>query len=1315
MVDFVKITHRQTKQSCDVFPKFIIKHSEDLMIRGSDFYAVWLEDKGLWSTDEQDVVDLIDRELDKYVREHLPDEKYVNVKYMWDSESHMIDAWHRYVKQGLRDNFTMLDEKLVFQNTDVKKEDYVTKRLPYALDHGDMTSYEMIMSKLYSPEERHKIEWAIGAIVSGDSKSIQKFMVLYGAAGTGKSTVLNIIQMLFDGYWTVFDAKALGSSSNSFALEPFKTNPLVAIQHDGDLSNIDDNTRLNSLVSHEKMSVNEKFKGIYVNDFKCFLFMGTNKPVRITDAKSGLIRRLIDVSPTGEKLAIQDYRRAMSHVKYELGAIAAHCLDIYNEDPHYYDDYKPLNMLGATNYFYDFVLDSYPTFKAEDGTTLKAAWEMYKNFCDEANIVHMMPRMIFKEELKNYFKDYTEGQTRGDNGNRPRNVYSGFKLDKFEKSIEKIDLYKAKPWITEEEFIEQSSILDEMLKDFPAQYARNDKPQKMWDDITTKLSDIDTACLHYVRPPIEHIVIDFDIPDEDGKKCLVKNIEAAQKWPKTYAELSKSGQGIHLHYLYTGDVEALSSLVDDNIEVKKFTGKSSLRRKLSKCINNPVGVLTSGLPLKGEKKGMVDFDSFQSEAHLRNTIRKYLNKEILPNTKPCVDMIAKCLEQAYNSGMKYDISDMRNEISNFATNSTHQSQACLKTVMTMKFKSDDISTSKELSNQEIVFFDVEVFPNLFIVCWKIQGEGHQVVRMINPSPQDIETLMRFKLVGFNCRRYDNHILYGRLLGYSNEDLYRLSQRIVTNQANCYFGQAYNISYTDIYDFSSLKQSLKQFEIDLNIHHKELGLPWDQPVPEDKWELVASYCDNDVYATEAVFNARQADFTARQILAELADMTVNDTTNSLTTKIIFGNDRKPQSQFNYRDMGDESVESKIWRISEDNKFFEYDDEFTKFDDKGRPIFPGYRYSYDPSIKHSVSTYRGEEVGEGGYVYAEPGIYYNVALLDIASMHPSSIIAEQLFGETYSRRFQEIRDARIAIKHEEFDRAKTMMDGKLAKFIQRVIDGELTSKQLANALKIAINSVYGLTAAKFDNAFRDNRNVDNIVAKRGALFMVNLKHEVQKRGFTVAHIKTDSIKIPNATPEIIKFVQDYGEMYGYSFEHEATYERMCLVNESTYIAKYADGSHEFELPTGEKIETPWTATGAEFQVPYVFKTLFAKAPINFRDMCETKSVTSALYLDMNEDKPDDHNYTFVGKCGSFCPIKDGAGGGLLLRESKAKDGTQSFASATGAKGYKWLESETVRLLGKEGDIDKKYYQKLVDDARESIDVYGDVEAFASDSAA
>ena len=304
-----------------------------------------------------------------------------------------------------------------------------------------------------------------------------------------------------------------------------------------------------------------------------------------------------------------------------------------------------------------------------------------------------------------------------------------------------------------------------------------------------------------------------------------------------------------------------------------------------------------------------------------------------------------------------------------------------------------------------------------------------------------------------------------------------------------------------------------------------------------------------------------------------------------------------------------------------------------------------------------------------------------------MHPSSVVAEKLFGEEYTQRFKDILDARIAIKHKDFAKARTMLGGALAKYL----DDEAVASDLAKALKIAINSVYGLTAAKFDNPFRDIRNVDNIVAKRGALFMVNLKHEVQKRGFTVAHIKTDSIKIPDATPEIIDFVMEYGKMYGYNFEHEATYDRMCLVNDAVYIAKYKDGG--------------WTATGTQFQVPYVFKTLFSKEPIEFADMCETKSVSTALYLDMNEGLPEDeHNYIFVGKVGSFCPIKAGYGGGLLMREKDDK-----YSAATGSKGYRWLESEMVKTLGKESDIDISYYHKMVDDAIDTIAKYGDFEAF------
>ena len=329
MLDFLSIAARDTKRGWEIYPKFKMIKSEDLMIRGGDFYAIWVEDRGLWSTDEQDALQLIDRELSQYAKEHRGTYgDTARVLYMWDAETGMIDSWHKYCQKQCRDNFHMLDEKLIFSNAETNKKDYASKRLSYPIEPGDISAWDKLISTLYSKEERHKIEWAIGSIVSGDSKKIQKFMVLYGAAGTGKSTILNIIQQLFDGYYSVFDAKALGSSNNSFALEAFRTNPLVAIQHDGDLSRIEDNTRLNSLVSHELMTINEKFKSTYASRFKCFLFMGTNKPVKITDAKSGLLRRLIDVSPSGNKLNTNEYKKVTKQVSFELGAIASHCLDV---------------------------------------------------------------------------------------------------------------------------------------------------------------------------------------------------------------------------------------------------------------------------------------------------------------------------------------------------------------------------------------------------------------------------------------------------------------------------------------------------------------------------------------------------------------------------------------------------------------------------------------------------------------------------------------------------------------------------------------------------------------------------------------------------------------------------------------------------------------------------------------------------------------------------------------------------------------------------------------------------------------------------
>ena len=419
------------------------------------------------------------------------------------------------------------------------------------------------------------------------------------------------------------------------------------------------------------------------------------------------------------------------------------------------------------------------------------------------------------------------------------------------------------------------------------------------------------------------------------------------------------------------------------------------------------------------------------------------------------------------------------------------------------------------------------------------------------------------------------------------------------------------------------------------------------------------------------------------------------------------------------------------------------------------FPGYEFKkLDDNKMHNM--YRGVDLSKGGYVYSEPGIYTDVALLDVQSLHPHSAIALNYFGE-YTPRFKEILDARIAIKNGDYDAARKMFDGKLEKYLT---DSSLAD-QLAQALKIVINSVYGLTSATFENPFYDPRNRNNIVALRGALFMKTLQDEVVVKGFTVAHIKTDSIKIPNATPEIIQFCMDFAHKYGYNFEHEATYDRMCLIDKAQYIAAYKK-PEECEALYGyspkdnkkhfKKHDHPWTSTGAEFQHPYIFKTLFSGEPITFDDYCETNSVqNAAIYLDMNEQLPDvsaeeeelerrisnaahpdkkpmklspifasksdedlkldiskGHDYQFIGRVGRFYPIKPGAGGGLLMANRDGK-----YNSVSGTKGYRWLEAEIVKHLHKEDDRDPKYYDHLVTEAIGFINQFGDFDRFIDTS--
>lgn len=1259
-MDFYKIKTKESKGIIQAYPDWIVDSFDDLMVRGGAFYAVWDNDLGMWSTNEYDVQRIVDTDLYDYVNDAKKNGAIIEPLVTRNFSTGSWERFNKYIR-NLPDsgNYHPLDENITFANTDVKKKDYVSKRLPYALEDGKTDAWDELLGVLYSPDERAKIEWSIGAIVSGDSKWIQKFLVFYGPPGTGKSTVIDVIEKLFVGYVATFEAKALTSNNGTFAMEAFQSNPLVAIQHDGDLSRVEDNTKLNSIVGHDSMTINVKYRSAFTIRPNAFVIVGTNKPVKISDAKAGNTRRLIDVHPTGVKIEPGRYHILVENINYELGAIAAKCLRRYREmGKFYYENYIPTKMMMLTDTFYNFIEANFDIFKAQDGIQLRRAWEMYKEYCEEANIVKRLQYHEVRDELSSYFEEFKDRHTIGEKEHR--SVYIGFKGLPTQGPTPFVPDTSYVIELNDYDPVTHGSAFNNLYPDQPAQEAKpSGAPGRKWENVVSTLAEIDPTKLHFVKVPEEHIVIDFDLTDENGEKDLERNIEEASKMPPTYTELSQSGKGIHLHYLYSGVVSDLDSILDVGIEVKTLLGDSAIRRRLTKCNNLDISTLTGGLPRK--QKRMIDTKNVQSEKGIRDLIDRNLRKEIHPGTKPSIDFIHHILEEAYESGLSYDLTDMRPTILAFAMKSTNQAATCIKVVQTMKFVGKtNMTEPHDVDNKPIIFFDVEVYSNLFVVCWKAQGDPN-VVRMINPTADDIEPLLQQRLVGFNNRRYDNHILYARYMGYTLEELFELSQRIIyegNSNPTSLFGEAYNLSYADIYDFSSKKQGLKKFQIDLGIHHMELDLPWDQPVEPGMWSKVEEYCVNDVIATEAVFEDRYQDFVAREILAELSGLSVNHTTQQHTARIIFGLERNPQRNFIYTDLSER--------------------------------FPGYVFD------GKESTYRDEITGEGGYVYSEPGYYKNVVLLDVASMHPTSIEQLNLFGP-YTKNFSALKQARMAIKHKNYSEARNLLEGKLGKFLVDAEADDSSAEALSYALKIVINIVYGLTSARFDNLFRDKRNRDNIVAKRGALFMIDLKHAVQDRGYQVVHIKTDSIKVvippdaPKGGQEIIDFIINFGKEYGYDFEHETTYERFVLVNDAVYIARSNRG---------------WVAVGSQFQHPYVFKELFTHEPLEFDDLCETKHVTQgAMYLDKTGAE-DISDMQHVGRTGSFMPVRYDGGDLWRIKEGKKYH-------VTGTKGYKWIERDMAHYRDGVDELftDMDYFERLKTDAVKAIEQFVPLKEFVN----
>lgn len=1334
-MDFYKIVVEKTKdqrakQDWLVSVDFTYKRTTDLIVKGGDFFAFWNGVK--WSRDQDDLIDQIDgdiwNEINK-LKDKYPDEKIIG-RFMNMESSGTMTKFMNYCKKQKSSN-VLFNTKILYSNRQPVKQDYSTYQLSYTPIKGPTPAFDELLGVLYEPDELNKILWAIGALLTGEIEKIEKFLYLYGPKGTGKGTVINIIKDMFGDYSSTIDLQYLTGTSE-FATSVIDEVPLL-IDSDTDLSKIKKEINLLKLTSHEELLKRVVYQTAYPVTFKGLLITASNDRYLVKNKDSGLVRRPIVVNPSGRKVPYKQYRSLNKQLPFEIPYIAYKAIEVFEElGPEYYEDEVDVSMIAYSDRVFDFVRENAYELNREDGITLKRASELYTAYLTDMGWDVRGAKALLKDQLGKYFETFSR-EKRDPDGTRKYSVYTGFLADvAFPENARKVISEKVSGLdITQT----SAGAFDIEGIDWPAQYTTDDGfPLKKWDEVNTTLSQLDSRKLHYVRVPQNHIIIDFDIKNpETGEKDFTMNLAKANEYPPTYAEVSKSGGGIHLHYYYDGDVTKLDNHIQEDIEVKVYAGRSSLRRKFSKCNDLGIAHISSGLPIKEDKPTVFNDieDIAWTEKKLTSFLDACLNKEHHGATRPEMDFIYKILTDAKEAGVTYDLMSYFQKVLVFAMGSSNQKDYCVKLVgkipfTTVTVKSDIFTNAGKceiIEDEKLFFYDIEVFPNLLVIVYKQYGK--KPVTWINPTSDMIEEFLNNPLVGFNNRKYDNHIVYNRYLGADNIKMYTQSVGIIGKDPNAMMSAAYNLSYADIYEFLDIKKSLKAFEVDFlqngipilgekhrvnldyfkgklgvdisSIRHDEFEEPWDQPLAKEKWQRCVEYCLSDVIWTEILFRSKygQEAYAARKIMSSITDLPINTKTQTLAEKFLFGDDPRPQDKFVWYDLDSE--------------------------------FPGYTFE---KFRSPQSLYHGRNPSEGGYVASKPGVYRNVMLRDIESLHPHSAIAIKYFGP-YAPKFEALVKCRMLIKHKHFEEAAHVFDdidpelaGKLLPFLNDLA----MASGLGHAMKIIINIVYGMSSASYDNKFKAPGNSDNIIAKRGALFMMMLEDEMyEKFDADVIHIKTDSMKIADATEEMGAYMDARAREFGYTFDHEATFSKLVLVNKAALIG---------EIAYPEDHAGKWEPIGAEFLFPYTYKRLFTGEDVFEKDFSILKSAKSAIYL--GEKFVGKNALVYASKTGtdmyrigeadiskriqtkvmaqqkkkSFVEIDmdaiaksleiDVADVHRAISTNYAPEMVDTYNFVSGTKGYKWrLWSD---YQGYE-DVDMGYYKRIMDTTLDKIYEVGD----------
>ena len=131
--------------------------------------------------------------------------------------------------------------------------------------------YDIFLKTVMDPVDRDYLESFIGHICLGDYDSVPKYIMLYGKAGTGKTTILNALVRIFGE----------GKISYGADMAKFVHSPIIIIQ-DSDADKIVDETKNDYSLSKTKFFIaTNKLQNYWEQNVRVICMTGERIPDKI--------------------------------------------------------------------------------------------------------------------------------------------------------------------------------------------------------------------------------------------------------------------------------------------------------------------------------------------------------------------------------------------------------------------------------------------------------------------------------------------------------------------------------------------------------------------------------------------------------------------------------------------------------------------------------------------------------------------------------------------------------------------------------------------------------------------------------------------------------------------------------------------------------------------------------------------------------------------------------------------------------------------------------------------------------------------------